>query len=113
MYFLLLSILNPINNKNILTNLKWDEPIPFIIEKKIDLNNIEESGDNSNDFNITQFHKINTCFEKQKILKKLESNISIHDKINIIKDNYIFNNTLGTNITAGGLLNDFNFDISP
>ena len=103
MHFLLLCILNSINNKNIFKDMK---PIPLIIEKEADFNNIDEFSD----LNITQLEKINTYFEKQKILKQLESNISIHDKINIIKDNYIFNNTLSTDITAGGLMDDFNYE---
>lgn len=66
---------------------------------------------NHTDFDINLNLKLKDYFRKMQILKTLEnSNISELDKITIINDNDIFNYNYSSNINAGGLMNDFDFN---
>lgn len=56
--------------------------------------------------------KIYINHEKYKLLKTLESNnLSVYDKIKLIKKNYLLPEERYSNLLAGGLMNDWNFDI--
>ena len=57
--------------------------------------------------------KININLQKKKILKKLEDgDISIYEKILLIKDNHILEDSYSYNISAGGLMDDFNYNFN-
>jgi len=50
--------------------------------------------------------------EKYKLLKSLESNeFSVYEKIQFIEQNYLFDEQLSSNLLAGGLLEDWNFEM--
>ena len=50
--------------------------------------------------------------ELSKILKKLQNeNINDLDKVKIIKENYILESNVGRNIYAGGLMDDWEYEI--
>ena len=52
--------------------------------------------------------------EVKKIVNQLETgNLSLVSKMNILdKYSFLFEESLGTNITSGGLLDDFNFELN-
>jgi hypothetical protein len=55
--------------------------------------------------------KIKTSFHKYNLLKKLESNISVIEKIIMAKE-YLEEDTIKSyDIFAGGLMNDWNFGV--
>jgi hypothetical protein len=59
-----------------------------------------------------KLQKITMNYEKYKLLKKLESNsIPLHEKIKFIEQNYLFDEQLSLNLLAGGLLEDWNFEM--
>ncbi len=56
--------------------------------------------------------QININYHKKRVLDTLISpNIATLQKIDIIKKYDIFDNKMGTNILAGGLMDDFNFEL--
>lgn len=66
---------------------------------------------NSTDFNDTINIKIANNFFKMNLLNKLEDNkISNFEKIKLIDQSHIFDYNYSSNIMAGGLLDDFNFN---
>jgi len=59
-----------------------------------------------------KLEKIYINYEKYKLLKTLESNnLSVYDKIELIKKNDLLKKQSSPNLLAGGLLEDWNFDI--
>lgn len=59
-----------------------------------------------------EIHKILKNYEKIELLKKLQSNISIQDKLDIIEKNDYSSTYKSTNMKGGGLLNEWDFDFS-
>jgi|UniRef100_A0A6C0CHV0 hypothetical protein len=58
-----------------------------------------------------KLEKIYINYEKYKLLKTLESNnLSVYDKIELIKKNYFITEEKTPNLLAGGLLNEWKFD---
>lgn len=67
---------------------------------------------NHTDDSKEKMEKINLHFHRFFVLKQLESNISIYDKLNIV-DHYDLNTkyNLNPNIFSGGLLEDWEFEL--
>lgn len=62
---------------------------------------------NNTNSSKTELHKIANYFDKKRLLDILENeNVSLFTKILLLNDNSI----KSTNIFAGGLMNDFDFD---
>ena len=57
---------------------------------------------------LLENERIYTIFYKNTLLQKLLSNISIFEKEKLVEEHNILSNTV-TNITAGGLLDDWEF----
>ena len=55
--------------------------------------------------------KIRENYEKKKILNKLQSDISIINKVTIAENFLNENSTYGYNINAGGLCKDWDFEL--
>ena len=63
---------------------------------------------------IETLEYINKNFRRQLLLNKLQSNDSLLNKLNLLKSkeyDYLFDDIPSVNITAGGLFNDWNFEI--
>ena len=65
---------------------------------------------------LEQLYKIYDIYEKEYMLKNLESSqLSVYDKIDIIKKYNIIDNinenNIGINLISGGLMNDWNFSL--
>lgn len=59
-----------------------------------------------------KLQQIKINYEKFKLLKSLESNeFSVYDKIQLLKNNYLFDEQVSSNLLAGGLLEDWNFEM--
>ena len=68
---------------------------------------------NSTDYDPITDKKIKKYFRNQRLVKKLnDSNINDIKKLDIITENYILDSDCIVDLTAGGLMDDFNFDIS-
>ena len=61
-----------------------------------------------------ELYKVFKHMEVKKIVNQLETgNLSLVSKMNILdKYSFLFEESLGTNITSGGLLDDFNFELN-
>lgn len=79
-------------------------------ELKIDREGLDERFPEKEN-KIKEIHKILKNYEKIEILKKLQSNISIQYKFNIIEQHDYSPTYKSINMKAGGLLNDWDFDI--
>ena len=67
---------------------------------------------NSTDYDPITDKKIKQYFRNQRLVKKLsDSNTNDIEKLNIIKENYILDSDYIIDLTAGGLMDDFNFNI--
>jgi hypothetical protein len=67
---------------------------------------------NHHDDSPEKLQEIIMNYEKYKLLKKLESNsISLYEKIKFIEENYLFDEQVSSNLIAGGLLEDWNFEM--
>lgn len=99
--------------------IKYDtgKPIPFLSDsdefnvnkKGFDQRNITTISDK-----VETLEYINLNFKKQLLLNKLLSNDSLINKLSFLNSkeyNYLFDDIPYVNITAGGLLNDWNFEI--
>ena len=126
MFFLNFCFLSILFKSKYQTDLKLDNNISENSFDKNELTNILNNNTNFDyrinhgidmryknytDFDINLNLKLKNYFRKMQILKTLEnSNISELDKIKIINDNDIFNYNYSSNINAGGLMNDFDFN---
>lgn len=67
---------------------------------------------NSTDYDPITDKKIKKYFRNQRLVKKLnDSNVNDIEKLNIIKENYILDSDYIIDLTAGRLMDDFNFNI--
>ena len=67
---------------------------------------------NKTDFNPKLNYKISEFFIKYNLLKELKRNdLSNHKKLELIETYDLLNNSKPINLEAGGLLDDYNFDI--
>lgn len=55
--------------------------------------------------------KIKILYHKNNLLKRLESNISIYDKVKLAEDHFEINKVSYYNLTAGGLCKNWLFDV--
>jgi len=62
-------------------------------------------------YNETEPEFDSTIYKKYSLLKTLESSESTFNKMELLNNNhYLFNYTVMSNIIAGGLFDDYNFD---
>jgi hypothetical protein len=73
--------------------------------------------EHKNDFDIEKINSINTNTIRKRLLGKLlDTNVSIHEKQNVLDEciaNYMINNSnriLSLDLTAGNLFKDFDFE---
>ena len=67
---------------------------------------------NSTDYDPITDKKIKKYFKNQRLVKKLnDSNINDIKKLDIIAENNILDSDCIVDLTAGGLMDDFNFNI--
>ena len=106
--------MNNMNNMNITNNINNINDYGLFIQQKSDSSN---SGlDMRYIKNTTQLEdeniNINKHFHNMNLLNILSSNkIHNYTKIELIKQNDILKYSMALNILAGGLLDDFNFEI--
>ena len=63
--------------------------------------------------NNKEMFKINKYLEMKQILKTLENDkVGIHDKLTIIKNYDLLEYNMNNNLFGGGLLDDWNFNIT-
>jgi hypothetical protein len=96
--------------------INYDKIKPPVIINGLQESNMEDlKGYDSrydNNTNYEDVFNVAKNYELDKLLKKLESkNINNLEKMNILEEySFIFNHSMAPNITAGGLLDDYNFE---
>jgi hypothetical protein len=83
---------------------------------KIQLHKEKEGGDERYTSLYQEDKELIVLIEKNEnnlnVLKKLQSNLSIQDKFDIIEKNELSSTYKNMNMKAGGLMDDWEFDIS-
>ena len=83
---------------------------------KIQLHKEKEGGDERYASLYQEDKELIVLIEKNEnninVLKKLQSNLSIQDKFDIIEKNELSSTYKNMNMKAGGLMDDWEFDIS-
>ena len=83
---------------------------------KIQLHKEKEGGDERYTSLYQEDKELIVLIEKNErninVLKKLQSNLSIQDKFDIIEKNEVSSTYKNMNMKAGGLMDDWEFDIS-
>ena len=76
----------------------------------IDENNFNNSVNSSIILYETKLNNYREIFNKYKLYKLLKNeNVSINIKLELIKEEYVFNDNIVPNITKGGLYKDWDF----
>jgi len=73
-------------------------------------NGLDERFPEKENGKIKEIHRILKNYEKMEMLKKLQSNIPIQDKLDIIEKNDYSSTYKPINMKEGGLLNDWEFE---
>jgi len=82
-----------------------------IINNNFKENGIDHRFKKTTDFDSTSNIKIMNNINNKNLIDKLENNdTSIFDKLKIVSDHNILNDSMSYNIYAGGLLNDYYFN---
>jgi len=92
------------NNKNNIYFIKLSNKYDGYDMRYIDENNLNNSKNSSISINYREI------FNKYKLYKLLKNeNVSINTKLELIKEEYVFDDNIVPNITKGGLYKDWDF----